>query len=95
MLLIFKKLFVFLPLLLISIFAVSAQSQQITKFAVVDTAKVYQAYYRNSAPVRNYESKKQEFQSKIDSLIDELQKSFPGRTFTQISYCAGIITLHR
>ena len=28
-------------------------AQQITKFAVVDTAKVYQAYFRNSAPVRN------------------------------------------
>ena len=33
-------------------------AQQITKFAVVDTAKVYQAYFRNSAPVRNYENKK-------------------------------------
>ena len=70
----FKKFFIFVHLFLISIFAISAQSQQITKFAVVDTAKVYQAYYRNSAPVRNYESKKQEFQNKIDSLIDELQK---------------------
>ena len=28
-------------------------------------------------------------------VIDELQKSFPGLTFTQISYCAGILTLHR
>ena len=28
-------------------------------------------------------------------VIDELQKSFPGLTFTQISDCAGILTLHR
>ena len=38
--------------------SVPAFSQQITKFGVVDTAKVYNAYFRNSAPVRNYEKKK-------------------------------------
>ena len=27
--------------------------------------------------------------------IDELQKSFPGLSFTRVSYCAGIITLHK
>ena len=30
-------------------------AQQITKFGVVDTAKVYNAYFRNSTSVRNYE----------------------------------------
>ncbi len=56
-------------------FTVSAASfaQQITKFAVVDTARVYQAYFRNSAPVRNYESKKEEFQAEINKLVAELQ----------------------
>ena len=28
-------------------------------------------------------------------VIDELQKSFPGLSFTRVSYCAGIITLHK
>ena len=49
-------------------------AQQITKFAVVDTSRVYQAYFRNSAPVRNYESKKEEFQNEITSLTQELQE---------------------
>ena len=51
-----------------------AFSQQITKFGVVDTAKVYNAYFRNSAPVRNYEKKKAEFQEEINKYTDELQK---------------------
>ena len=49
-------------------------AQQITKFGVVDTAKVYNAYFRNSAPVRNYEKKKSEFQEEINKYTDELQK---------------------
>lgn len=49
-------------------------AQQITKFGVVDTAKVYNAYFRNSAPVRNYEKKKAEFQAEINKYTDELQK---------------------
>lgn len=54
--------------------AFSGFSQQITRFGVVDTAKVYQAYFRNSAPVRNYENKKAEFQREISKRTDEIQK---------------------
>lgn len=54
-------------------FSAASFAQQITKFAVVDTARVYQAYFRNSAPVRNYESKKEEFQAEINKLVAELQ----------------------
>ena len=49
-------------------------AQQITKFGVVDTAKVYSAYYRNSAPIRNYEKKKSEFQAEIDKQMEDLRK---------------------
>jgi len=49
-------------------------SQQITRFGVVDTARVYAAYFRNSAPVRNYESKKADFQNEINKRTDEIQK---------------------
>ena len=49
-------------------------SQQITKFGVVDTAKVYNAYFRNSASVRNYEKKKAEYQDAINKYTEELQK---------------------
>ncbi|MBR5647178.1 MAG: OmpH family outer membrane protein [Treponema sp.] len=65
--------------LLIAVFAVlttmsaGAFAQQITKFAVVDTSKVYSAYYKNSAPVRNYEKKKAEFQAEINRRTEELR----------------------
>ncbi|WP_407426163.1 OmpH family outer membrane protein [Treponema sp.] len=65
-----KKLFVFAIFLLSgSLFA-----QQITRFGVVDTAKVYQAYFRNSAPIRNYDSKKSEYQNEIVKRTEEIQK---------------------
>lgn len=51
----------------------AAFSQQITRFGVVDTAKVYNAYFRNSAPVRNYEKKKTEFQAEINKKTEELR----------------------
>ena len=48
-------------------FASSVFAQQITRFGVVDTARVYAAYFRNSAPVRNYEKKKAEWLKKKSS----------------------------
>jgi len=54
--------------------SVPAFSQQITKFGVVDTAKVYNAYFRNSAPVRNYEKKKAEFQEEINKQVEAIKK---------------------
>jgi outer membrane protein len=48
-------------------------AQQITKFAVVDTSRVYRSYFRDTAPVRNYESKKAEFQNEINTRTEELQ----------------------
>ena len=48
-------------------------AQQITKFGVVDTSKVYSAYFRNSAPIRNYEKKKAEYQEEIDKRTQELK----------------------
>ena len=59
---------------LISVLSIPVFSQQITKFGVVDTAKVYNAYFRNSAPVRNFEKKKAEFQEEVNKLSDELKK---------------------
>ena len=59
---------------LASLFTTGAFAQQITRFGVVDTARVYQAYFRNSAPVRHYESKKSEFQNEITKRTEEIQK---------------------
>lgn|SRR5574344_87300 len=68
-----KKIITFvLTLSFLSISSIFAQ--QITKFGVVDTAKVYNAYFRNSAPVRNYEKKKTEFQNEINNLTEELRQ---------------------
>ncbi|MBQ9538676.1 MAG: OmpH family outer membrane protein, partial [Treponema sp.] len=48
-------------------------SQQITRFAVIDTARVYQAYFLNSSAVRNYENRLADYQSEIDNLTKELE----------------------
>ena len=70
-----KKIKFLISLVVVSLsFAVPAFSQQITKFGVVDTSKVYNAYFRNSAPVRNYEKKKAEFQDEINKQTDDLRK---------------------
>ena len=70
-----KRYFKVLVSLAVFMFACSpAFSQQITKFGVVDTAKVYQAYFRNSAPVRNYEKKKAEFQEEINKQVEQIKK---------------------
>lgn len=68
---IFKKSFLILSILFFSAFF--ANAQQITKFGVVDTAKVYNAYFRNSASVRNYEKKKSEYQDEINKRTEELR----------------------
>ena len=68
-----KKIFLLLALSIVSVFALSAQAQQITRFGVVDTAKVYQAYFKNSSPMRNYEAKKAECQAEINTRADEIR----------------------
>ena len=48
-----KRLFSMFVLILV--LSIPVFSQQITKFGVVDTAKVYNTYFTNSAPGRNFE----------------------------------------
>lgn len=69
-----KRFFALIGVLFFMATGSGLYAQQITKFGVVDTAKVYNAYFRNSAPVRNYEKKKAEFQEEINKYTDELQK---------------------
>lgn len=52
----------------------SAFSQQITKFGVVDTSRVYEAFFRDTGPVRNYEKKRADFQKEVDRLTQELKE---------------------
>lgn len=60
----------------VSAFALCAcafAQQQVTKFAVVDTARVYESYFRDTGPVRNYEAKKSEFQREIAEQTEEIR----------------------
>lgn len=66
-----KLIFVFV---FIAISLTSSFSQQITRFGVVDTSRVYNAYFRNSAAVRNYDARRAEYQQEIQKLTDELRE---------------------
>ncbi|MBR4630799.1 MAG: OmpH family outer membrane protein [Treponema sp.] len=68
-----KKCFFVFLFSVVAMVASFAQAQQITRFGVVDTAKVYQAYFKNSSPMRNYEAKKAEFQGEINKRADEIR----------------------
>lgn len=62
---------------LFTVFAANGFSQQkntqITKFAVVDTSKIYTSFYQNSEKIRNYEKKKAQFQEEIKTRTAELK----------------------
>lgn len=54
------------------VFSASAFSQTITKFGVIDTSRVFSAYYRDSSAVRNFEQKKNDFQKNVNIKTEEL-----------------------
>ena len=66
-------------------------AQQITNFGVVDTARVYTTYFRESSAVRNYEAKKSEFQAEIDKKTAELKNMQQMRSLKN----CGKIWLHQ
>jgi outer membrane protein len=61
-------------LTLLALLPLSLAAQQITKFGVVDTSRVYNAYFKDTAPIRSYEQKRAEFQSEINKQTEELKK---------------------
>ena len=48
--------------------------QQITRFAVVDTARVYSTFFRDAQNVRDYEKKRADIQKKIDEMSNQIQE---------------------
>ncbi|HNY16942.1 MAG TPA: OmpH family outer membrane protein [Treponemataceae bacterium] len=62
----FMVAFCVFPLLAVS-------AQQITKFAVVDTSRIYTTFYRDSRSVRDYEAKKSQYQGEIKRMSDEIK----------------------
>jgi outer membrane protein len=51
----------------------SLEAQQITKFAVIDTSRIYTTFYRDSRSVRDYEAKKSQYQGEIQRMTDEIK----------------------
>lgn len=66
-----KVVFLFFSAFVLQMF-LSAQQQQITRFAVIDTAEIYSTFRRDSKSVRDYEEKKQKYQADIQMLSDEI-----------------------
>jgi outer membrane protein len=50
-----------------------AFAQQITKFAVVDTSRIYTTFYRDSRSVRDYEAKKAQYKGEMQRMADEIK----------------------
>lgn len=66
------KRFYFFIIFGILFFALQAQQKQITKFAVVDTKKIYSMFKQNSTLIRDYENKKKKYQEEIEELSEEI-----------------------
>ena len=66
-----SKRFIVVALLICSLAGLSAQ--QITRFAVVDTSRIYTTFYRDSRSVRDYETKKTQYQAEIQRMSDEIK----------------------
>ena len=50
----------------------NAQQKQITRFAVVDTQRIYNTFKQDSKSVRDYEEKKQKYKNDIQVLANEI-----------------------
>ncbi|MDR0759998.1 MAG: OmpH family outer membrane protein, partial [Treponema sp.] len=51
----------------------SAEAQQLTRFAVVDLSKVYSSFFRDSRAVREWEERSARIQADIDRMKAEIQ----------------------
>lgn len=60
-----------LLLCIVPVCAVSAQ--QITRFALVDTSRIYTQFYRDSKNVREFDAKKKQYQGEIQRMTDEVK----------------------
>lgn len=69
-----KAFLIFTLVFVVSSGAKLIAQSQITRFAVVDTKRVYQAYFLNSQQLRTYEQKKEDLQAEIDKRQQEILK---------------------
>jgi len=68
----FKRVILFLLLNVLCLSCIFGQ--QITRFAVVDLAKVYTAHFKDSKAVRDFEEKSAKVQAEIDKRTREIQE---------------------
>lgn len=68
-----KKTSIVLAFMIVLGVSAAFAQQDITKVGVVDTSRVYTTFYRSATQVKNYETKKAEFQAEVDSLTQELK----------------------
>jgi outer membrane protein len=54
--------------------SVVVESQQLTRFAVVDLPRVYTSFFRESKAVRDFEEKSAQVQANIDKYTAEIQR---------------------
>jgi len=47
-------------------------AQQITRFAVVDTSRIYATFLRDARPVRGYQAKQAKYQAETQRMSDEI-----------------------
>ena len=66
------KRFYFLFLFGLVFSFLNAQQKQITRFAVVDTQRIYNTFKQDSKSVRDYEEKKQKYKNDIQVLANEI-----------------------
>ncbi|MGP1439898.1 MAG: OmpH family outer membrane protein [Treponema sp.] len=66
-----KKFYCLLIFCLVFSF-LNAQQKQITRFAVVDTQRIYNTFKQDSKSVRDYEEKKQKYKNDIQVLANEI-----------------------
>ena len=69
-----KKTWIFVLIFVLMVVCSAYAQQDMTRVGVIDTSRVYQAYFRDSSGIRNYETKRTEFQAEVDKRTAELKE---------------------
>ena len=58
--------------ILFLVYAAALSAQQITRFAVVDTSRIYSTFLRDARSVRDYQAKQAKYQAETQRMSDEI-----------------------
>ena len=59
--------------------AAAASAQQITRFAVVDTSRIYATFLRDSRSVRDYQAKQAKYQAETQRMRKQSEDPMPSK----------------